>query len=89
MFLKVHRKIVVKKIIFISPVEVGNKNYKRSTVPWRSPLVLVWCFRFDFELRERYLCEAKFSLGSFLCPAFFSRESSLRSTFSLRDFFFT
>ena len=32
MFLKVHRKIVVKKIIFISPVEVGNKKYKRSTM---------------------------------------------------------
>ena len=78
MFLNFHRKIVLKKKI--NPVEVGNKKYKRSTVPWRSLLVLVWCFRFDFELCERYLCEAKFSLGSFLCPAFFSRESSLRST---------
>ena len=80
----------MKKIIFISPVEVGNKNYKRSTVPWRSPLVLVWCFRFDFELRERYLARPNFrSVPFFARP--FSRESHhfaqpfLYVTFSLRD----
>jgi len=62
---------------------VGNKKYKRSTecIPWRSPLVLVWCchssFRFDFE--DQIFANVTFARPNFRSvPCFarpFSRES--------------
>ena len=56
--MNVHRKIVVKKIILISPVEVGNEKYKKYSTMKKSPafgLVLSLQFSLRFwgpNLRE-------------------------------------